>query len=147
MLNKSKLFLNVLCDELTEEYKISKESFNANTTLGTGLKEVLNARADLGKYGLTSDDVISYLGENLGYVPQDESNITNFMINEIIDSGTKEEKQLVLKYIKAKEDLSLIEDTLNSRIKSYKDKARDFYSGISNTSNLINKYINTSVEE
>lgn len=147
MLNKSKLFLNVLCDELTEEYNISKESFNANTTLGTGLKEVLNARADLGKYGLTSDDVISYLGENLGYIPQDESNITNFMINEIIDSGTKEEKQLVLKYIKAKEDLSLIEDTLNSRIKSYKDKARDFYNGISNTSNLINKYINASVEE
>ena len=146
MLNKSKLFLNLLCDELTNEYNVSKESFNANT-VGDGLRNVLEARCNLDKFGLTSNDVIEHLGENLGAVYEDESAITNFMINSIIDKGTKEEKQLVYKYIQAKENLSQIEEVLNSRIKSYKDEAKEFYDGLSNTSNLINKYINTSVDK
>lgn len=145
MLNKGKLFLNLLCDELTNEYNISKESFNVNTT-GEGLKNVLDKKGNLSKFGLTSNDVIEYLGENLGTVYEDDSAITNFMVNEIIDKGSKEEKQLIYKYIQAKENLAHIEDVLNSRVKSYKDSAKEFYTGINNTSSLINKYINTSVE-
>lgn len=145
MLNKGKLFLNLLCDELTNEYNISKESFNTNTA-GEGLKNVLDKKGNLSKFGLTSNDVIEYLGENLGAVYEDDSAITNFMVNEIIDKGSKEEKQLIYKYIQAKENLAHIEDVLNSRVKSYKDSAKEFYTGINNTSSLINKYINTSVE-
>ena len=145
MLNKGKLFLNLLCDELTNEYNISKESFNVNTT-GEGLKNVLDKKGNLSKFGLTSNDVIEYLGENLGAVYEDDSAITNFMVNEIIDKGSKEEKQLIYKYIQAKENLAYIEDVLNSRVKSYKDSAKEFCTGINNTSSLINKYINTSVE-
>ena len=145
MLNKGKLFLNLLCDELTNEYNISKESFNVNTT-GEGLKNVLDKKGNLSKFGLTSNDVIEYLGENLGSVYEYDSVITNFMVNEIIDKGSKEEKQLIYKYIQAKENLAHIEDVLNSRVKSYKDSAKEFYTGINNTSSLINKYINTSVE-
>lgn len=143
MLNKGKLFLNLLCDELTNEYNISKESFNVNTT-GDGLRNVLDKKGNLSKFGLTSNDVIEYLGENLGVVYEDDSAITNFMVNEIIDKGSKEEKQLIYKYIQAKENLAHIEDVLNSRVKSYKDSAKEFYTGINNTSSLINKYINTS---
>lgn len=140
MLNKGKLFLNLLCDELTNEYNISKESFNVNTT-GEGLKNVLDKKGNLSKFGLTSNDVIEYLGENLGTVYEDDSAITNFMVNEIIDKGSKEEKQLIYKYIQAKENLAHIEDVLNSRVKSYKDSAKEFYTGINNTSSLIAKYL------
>lgn len=140
MLNKSKLFLNLLCDELTNEYNISKESFNVNT-VGDGLRNVLDKRGDLSKFGLTSNDVIEYLGENLGAVYEDDSAVTNFMVNEIIDKGSKEEKQLIYKYIQAKENLAHIEDILNSRVKSYKDSAKEFYTGINNASSLIAKYL------
>lgn len=140
MLNKGKLFLNLLCDELTNEYNISKESFNTNTA-GEGLKNVLDKKGNLSKFGLTSNDVIEYLGENLGVVYEDDSTITNFMVNEIIDKGSKEEKQLIYKYIQAKENLAHIEDVLNSRVKSYKDSAKEFYTGINNTSSLIAKYL------
>lgn len=140
MLNKGKLFLNLLCDELTNEYNISKESFNVNTT-GEGLKNVLDKKGNLSKFGLTSNDVIEYLGENLGTVYEDDSAITNFMVNEIIDKGSKEEKQLIYKYIQAKENLAHIEDVLNSRVKSYKDSAKEFYTGINDTSSLIAKYL------
>lgn len=140
MLNKGKLFLNLLCDELTNEYNISKESFNVNTA-GEGLKNVLDKKGNLSKFGLTSNDVIEYLGENLGAVYEDDSAITNFMVNEIIDKGSKEEKQLIYKYIQAKENLAHIEDVLNSRVKSYKDSAKEFYTGINNTSSLIAKYL------
>ena len=146
MLNKSKLFLNLLCDELTNEYEISKESFTYNK-FNDGLRNVLEARGNLDKFGLTPDAVISYLGENLGVVYEDESAITNFMVNEIIDKGTKEEKQLIYKYIQAKENLAQIEDVLNSRINNYKTDAKEFYTGINNVSNLINKFINTTVEK
>ena len=140
MLNKGKLFLNLLCDELTNEYNISKESFNVNTT-GEGLKNVLDKKGNLSKFGLTSNDVIEYLGENLGAVYEDDSAITNFMVNEIIDKGSKEEKQLIYKYIQAKENLAHIEDVLTSRVKSYKDSAKEFYTGINNASSLIAKYL------
>lgn len=140
MLNKGKLFLNLLCDELTNEYNISKESFNVNT-VGDGLRNVLDKRGNLSKFGLTSNDVIEYLGENLGAVYEDDSAITNFMVNEIIDKGSKEEKQLIYKYIQAKENLAHIEDVLNSRVKSYKDSAKEFYTGINNASSLIAKYL------
>ena len=140
MLNNGKLFLNLLCDELTNEYNISKESFNVNTT-GEGLKNVLDKKGNLSKFGLTSNDVIEYRGENLGTVYEDDSAITNFMVNEIIDKGSKEEKQLIYKYIQAKENLAHIEDVLNSRVKSYKDSAKEFYTGINDTSSLIAKYL------
>lgn len=146
MLNKSKLFLNLLCDELTNEYEISKESFDYNK-FNNGLRDVLSARGNLDKFGLTPDEVIAHLSENLGITYEDDSAVTNFMINEIIDKGSKEEQQLVYKYIQAKENLAQIEDVLNSRINNYRSDAKEFYTGINNVSNLINKFINTTVEK
>lgn len=146
MLNKSKLFLNLLCDELTNEYEISKESFDYNK-FNNGLRDVLSARGNLDKFGLTPDEVIAHLSENLGITYEDVSAVTNFMINEIIDKGSKEEQQLVYKYIQAKENLAQIEDVLNSRINNYRSDAKEFYTGINNVSNLINKFINTTVEK
>lgn len=146
MLNKSKLFLNLLCDELTNEYEISKESFDYNK-FNNGLRDVLSARGNLDKFGLTPDEVIAHLSENLGITYEDDSVVTNFMINEIIDKGSKEEQQLVYKYIQAKENLAQIEDVLNSRINNYRSDAKEFYTGINNVSNLINKFINTTVEK
>lgn len=146
MLNKSKLFLNLLCDELTNEYEISKESFDYNK-FNNGLRDVLSARGNLDKFGLTPDEVIAHLSENLGITYEDVSTVTNFMINEIIDKGSKEEQQLVYKYIQAKENLAQIEDVLNSRINNYRSDAKEFYTGINNVSNLINKFINTTVEK